>query len=76
MYGIVLEGGGAGGSYQVGAWQAIKELGLEFGGVAGTSVGALNGAMILQGDSTAPWRSGARFDRPGLLTSTRICISG
>ena len=48
MYGIALEGGGAKGSYQVGAWKAIAELGLEIGGVAGTSVGAINGALILQ----------------------------
>jgi NTE family protein len=50
VYGIVLEGGGARGAYQVGAWQALRELGLEYGGVAGTSVGALNGAMMVQGD--------------------------
>ncbi len=50
VYGIVLEGGGARGAYQVGAWQAIRELGLEYGGVAGTSVGAMNGAMMIQGD--------------------------
>ena len=50
MYGIVLEGGGARGAYQVGAWQALRELGLEYGGVTGTSVGALNGAMMVQGD--------------------------
>ena len=50
VYGIVLEGGGARGAYQVGAWQALRELGLEYGGVAGTSVGALNGAMMIQGD--------------------------
>ncbi len=48
MYGIALEGGGAKGSYQIGAWKAIEELGLEIGGVAGTSVGAINGALILQ----------------------------
>ncbi|MDI3535186.1 MAG: hypothetical protein PWQ82_1551 [Thermosediminibacterales bacterium] len=48
--GLVLEGGGAKGSYQVGAWKALKELGIEINGVAGTSVGALNGAMIVQGD--------------------------
>lgn len=46
----MLEGGGAKGSYQVGAWKALKELGIEINGVAGTSVGALNGAMIVQGD--------------------------
>lgn len=48
MYGIVLEGGGARGAYQVGAWKALNELGIDFTGVAGTSVGALNGAMMVQ----------------------------
>lgn len=50
MYGLVLEGGGAKGAYQIGACKALKELGLEIKGVAGTSIGALNGAMVVQGD--------------------------
>ncbi|WP_429085050.1 patatin-like phospholipase family protein [Brassicibacter mesophilus] len=50
MYGLVLEGGGAKGSYQIGAYKALKDLGIEIKGVAGTSVGAINGAMIAQGD--------------------------
>lgn len=50
MYGLVLEGGGARGSYQIGACKALAELGIEFGAVAGTSIGALNGAMIVQGE--------------------------
>lgn len=50
MYGLVLEGGGAKGSYHIGAYKAILEEGLEIGAVAGTSIGALNGAMIAQGD--------------------------
>lgn len=50
MYGIVLEGGGARGAYQVGFWKALRELGINYRGVAGTSVGALNGAMMVQGD--------------------------
>ncbi|MCR3955365.1 MAG: patatin-like phospholipase family protein [Gudongella sp.] len=50
MYGIVLEGGGAKGSYQAGAYRAISENGLEISAVAGTSIGALNGAMIVQGE--------------------------
>ncbi|NLL51951.1 MAG: patatin-like phospholipase family protein [Peptococcaceae bacterium] len=48
MYGLVLEGGGAKGSYHIGACKALKELNIEFAAVAGTSVGALNGAMIVQ----------------------------
>lgn len=49
-YALALEGGGAKGAYQIGAVKALKELGFEFEAVAGTSVGALNGAMIAQGD--------------------------
>jgi len=50
MYGLVLEGGGAKGAYHVGAFNALKELNIEIGGIAGTSIGALNGAMLVQGD--------------------------
>ena len=49
-YGLVLEGGGARGAYQIGAWKALKEAGVEFSAVAGTSVGALNGGLICMGD--------------------------
>jgi NTE family protein len=45
-YGLVLEGGGAKGSYQIGAWRAIREAKIAIKGIAGASVGALNGAMI------------------------------
>jgi NTE family protein len=50
MYGLVLEGGGAKGAYHIGVSKALVEIGIEIGGVAGTSVGALNGAMIVQGE--------------------------
>lgn len=50
MLGLTLEGGGARGSYQIGAWKAFRELGIEFNGITGTSVGALNGALIIQDD--------------------------
>jgi len=49
-YGIVLEGGGAKGAYQIGAWKALREAGIKIKGVAGTSVGALNGAFICMDD--------------------------
>ena len=45
-YGLVLEGGGAKGAYQIGAWKALKEAGVKIKGIAGVSVGALNGALI------------------------------
>ena len=50
MYGLVLEGGGAKGAYHIGAYKAIMEEGIEINGIAGTSVGALNGAILAQGD--------------------------
>lgn len=43
--GLVLEGGGAKGAWQFGALKALKELGITFDYVSGTSVGALNGAL-------------------------------
>ena len=49
-YGLVLEGGGAIGAYQVGAWKALWESGVKIKGMAGTSVGALNGALICMDD--------------------------
>lgn len=49
-YGLVLEGGGARGAYQIGAWRALEEAGVKIKGVSGTSVGALNGALICMGD--------------------------
>ena len=49
-YGVVLDGGGARGAYQIGAWKALKEAGIRIHAVAGTSVGALNGALICMDD--------------------------
>ena len=49
-YGLVLEGGGAKGAYQIGAGKALKEAGVNIKGIAGTSVGALNGALICMDD--------------------------
>lgn len=49
-YGIVLEGGGAKGSYQIGAWKALREAGVRIRGISGSSVGSLNGALICMDD--------------------------
>lgn len=50
--GLVFAGGGGKGAYQIGVWRAVRELQLEqyIAVVAGTSVGALNGALFLKGD--------------------------
>jgi NTE family protein len=43
---LVLQGGGALGAYQVGVYQALHERGIEPDWVIGTSIGAINGALI------------------------------
>ncbi len=52
-YGIVLEGGGAKGAYQIGVWKALLECNVKIKGVSGVSVGALNGALMCMGDYEA-----------------------
>lgn len=49
-YSLVLGGGGAKGSYEIGVFKALKEMNINISSVYGTSIGALNGAMIIQGD--------------------------
>ncbi|MGJ5181706.1 DUF3734 domain-containing protein [Bradyrhizobium oligotrophicum] len=43
---LVLQGGGALGSYQAGVYQALHEVGLEPDWVIGTSIGAINASLI------------------------------
>lgn len=47
---IVLSGGGGKGAYQIGFWKALRELGITYDIVTGTSIGALNGAFMVQGN--------------------------
>jgi len=50
MLGLALQGGGAKGAFQAGAIKALFEEGYSFDGVVGASIGAMNGALIAQGD--------------------------
>jgi NTE family protein len=43
---LVLQGGGALGAYQAGVYQAIHEAHIEVHWLCGTSIGAINGALI------------------------------
>ncbi len=43
---LVLQGGGALGAYQLGVYEALHEAGIEPDWVVGTSIGAINGALI------------------------------
>lgn len=50
-YGLVLAGGGGKGAFEIGVWKYLRERGLDsmVGGISGTSVGALNGLLFLNG---------------------------
>lgn len=47
---MVLGGGGSCGAYELGVWEAFSENGREFDGFFGTSIGAINAALMAQGD--------------------------
>ena len=48
---LVLAGGGTKGAYQVGVWKALKELDITISAIAGTSIGAINAAFMIQGST-------------------------
>lgn len=50
--GLVLDGGGGKGAYQLGVWKALNETGLSerIAQVSGASVGGLNAALMVKGD--------------------------
>ena len=44
---IALGGGGTKGAYEAGVWKALKEMDIEYEIVTGTSIGAVNGALMV-----------------------------
>lgn len=50
MLGLALEGGGAKGAYEIGAFIALKQHVKRIDMIAGTSIGAINAAILVQGD--------------------------
>lgn len=46
---VVFGGGGARGSYEIGVWKALDEIGFHPQVVVGTSVGSLNACLMAQG---------------------------
>lgn len=60
MRALVLAGGGAKGSYQIGVWQALQEMHWTPAIITGASVGTLNGCMFAMGrakEAEDLWRS-------------------
>ena len=47
---LVLGGGGSRGAYEIGVWQALREMDWQFDIVTGTSVGSINGAIFVTGE--------------------------
>jgi NTE family protein len=66
---LVLQGGGALGAYQAGVYQALSEGGIEPDWVIGTSIGAINGAIIAGNEPAA------RLERLQMFWS-RVCNGG
>lgn len=57
---LVLAGGGAKGSYQIGVWRALQELDWTPDIITGASVGTLNGCLFTMGkiqEAEDLWRS-------------------
>ena len=54
-FALVLAGGGGKGAYEIGVWRALEEFGItrNLRAIAGTSVGALNAALVAQRDYNA-----------------------
>lgn len=49
-YALVLSGGGTRGVYQIGVWKALRELNVCCDLIIGSSIGAVNAALMAQGD--------------------------
>lgn len=48
-FGLVFAGGGVRGAYHIGVWKALREMNIDICAVSGTSIGAINGALFVQG---------------------------
>jgi NTE family protein len=72
---LVLGGGGIKGMAHIGAWQAIREAGIEVTEVIGTSIGGLVGAALAGGDSVEVLRRKAlELKRANLVTVNRWAV--
>ena len=73
---LVLQGGGALGSYQAGVYQALHEAGIEPDWIIGTSIGAINASLIAgnapQNRLSRLRSSGGGWSRTGLELSRRL----
>ena len=52
---IVLGSGGSLGSYEIGCWKYLYEIGYEYNAVYGSSIGSVNGSLMAQGLNMYPY---------------------
>jgi len=67
MTGLVLEGGGGKGAFHIGVIKALIEDGYTFDVAAGTSVGAMNAALIVQNDFELAFKCWESLDSSAVL---------
>lgn len=72
---IVLAGGGAKGSYQIGFWTAIRELGIDYQITTGSSVGALNAALLASGNYDGGLEMWSSITTEDIVTKTPSQLS-
>lgn len=67
--GLALAGGGARGAYQIGAWKALKEKGLDkyISAYSGASVGSLNAALFAMDDYDAAYKVWMSLNKDSLF---------
>jgi NTE family protein len=67
--GLVLAGGGARGAYQIGAWKALRELGIDhlISCYSGASVGSLNAALFAMDDYQLAYDVWMSLDKKSLF---------
>lgn len=72
---LVLGGGGAKGAYQIGVARALEDLGIRYAHAYGTSIGALNAAMLAQGDLEAAAQLWADLRLSDVVTPESIALA-
>ncbi len=72
--GLVFGGGGGKGAYQIGVWRALREACIDskIDAIAGTSIGALNGALFCMGDLAKAEKVWAAISPEQVLTKQDI----
>lgn len=77
--GLALGGGGARGIAHLGVWQRLQELGVPIHCIAGTSIGAIAGAIIAAGrvDAALAWCAAPDWRKlPKLVLGTKLSSKG